>query len=209
MNHYRFSISWARVLPDGDISNINEAGLVYYDKLIDALLANKIEPMVTMYHYDMPQAFAKFGGLTNSILVGHFESYANLLFERYGKRVKYWITFNEPLEFCLGGYTGGGPPLIAASGVGEYLCGNNVLKSHGAAYRLYEKRYKEKFGGKVGISLSSSFYYGNETDVDRAMQFRVSYTLLNCLQFLIFPFVQSLGGSRMHSSAKPEDIRRS
>lgn len=175
MNYYRLSIAWARVLPDGDVANINEEGLAYYDKVINSCLEKSLDVMVTMCHYDYPQEFVKFGGLTNSIFIEYFESYANLLFDRFGKRVKYWITFNEPIEFCTSGYGSGlGPPMIKFDGIGEYLCSLNVLKAHAVAYRLYENRYKEKFNGKIGITLDTEFFYGNETDVDRSLQFHVS-----------------------------------
>lgn len=177
MNHYRFSISWSRVLPDGDISSVNEAGIAYYNKLINRILENGMQPMVTMYHYDLPQELQKFGGLTNSIFIGYFESFANLLFDRFGDRVKTWITFNEPYDFCLDGYGAGAvAPMVLANGVGEYLCGSNVLKAHATVYHLYKKRYAEWFHGKVGITLSSRFFYSetnNTDDVNRAMQFNV------------------------------------
>lgn len=177
MNHYRFSIAWSRVLPDGDISSVNEAGIEYYNKLINTILEYGIEPVATMYHYDLPQDLQKFGGLTNSIIVHHFEAYANLLFERFGDRVKRWITFNEPSVFCLQGYgEGSSAPLVIANGVGEYLCANNVLKSHAATYRLYKRKFADKFNGKVGITLCSKFYYSetNRTeDVNRALAFEV------------------------------------
>lgn len=177
MNHYRFSIAWSRVLPDGDISSVNEAGIDYYNKLIDKTLEYGIEPVATIYHYDLPQNLQKFGGLTNSIIIGYFESYANLLFERFGDRVKKWITFNEPSAFCLQGYGGGSAaPMVEANGIGEYICANNVLKSHAAAYRLYQKRYAARFNGKVGITLCSQFFYSdtnNTEDVNRAMAFEV------------------------------------
>lgn len=84
--------------------------------------------------------------------------------------------------------------MIKADGIGEYLCSTNVLKSHAVAYRLYEKKYKERFNGKVGIVFSSFFFYGNTSDVDRAMQFRVSGASGTfCLQ-LIHYFVFSLDG---------------
>lgn len=92
MQYYRFSIAWSRVLPDGDISNINENGIKYYDTLISRLIEEGIQPMITMYHYDLPDALQQFGGLTNPIVIDYFEAYANLLFERFGDRVKKWIT---------------------------------------------------------------------------------------------------------------------
>lgn len=93
MQFYRFSISWSRILPKGDLSSVNTAGIDYYNRVINHLLANGIEPMVTMYHYDLPQAFARFGGLTNSIVVDHFEAYADLLFKLYGDRVSFFYCF--------------------------------------------------------------------------------------------------------------------
>lgn len=91
MQFYRFSISWTRILPEGDLKVINDAGIDYYNRLIDNLLENGIEPIVTMFHHDLPQAFAPFGGLTNSIFIKHFVAYADLLFKLYGDRVRVQI----------------------------------------------------------------------------------------------------------------------
>lgn len=177
MDFYRFSIAWSRVLPTGDISNINEKGIEYYNDLINTLLEHKIEPMVTLYHYDLPQELQIIGGLTNSLITSYFEAYANLMFERFGDRVKYWITFNEPSDFCTAGYgRDQHAPGINLHGVGEYLCGHNILKAHAAAYHLYKDSYYNRFKGKVGITLSSRFFYSDVNDtnvVDRAMQFSV------------------------------------
>lgn len=124
MNHYRFSIAWSRVLPDGDVSNVNEKGIEYYDKMINALRKFNIEPMITMYHFDLPLKLQDLGGWTNEIIVEYFKAYANLLFERFGDRVKYWITLNEPALFCRKSFGHAEhPPLILSNGVGEYLCG--------------------------------------------------------------------------------------
>lgn len=89
MQYYRFSISWSRILPNGELASLNPAGVEYYNRVINHLLENGIEPMVTMYHLDLPQAFVPFGGLTNSIVVDYFEAYANLLFSLYGDRVSF------------------------------------------------------------------------------------------------------------------------
>lgn len=92
---YRFSISWARVVPDGD-GAINERGLAFYDKVIDCLLAHGIQPLVTLYHFDLPYALVeKYGGWADRRCVLAFERYCRVCFERFGDRVKYWQTINE------------------------------------------------------------------------------------------------------------------
>ena len=88
VNAYRFSISWSRVLPDGEISNINEEGISYYNNLINGLIDAGIHPMVTMYHWDLPAALEnKYGGWLNASMANFFEDYADLLYNRFGDRV--------------------------------------------------------------------------------------------------------------------------
>ncbi len=94
MKAYRFSISWARVLPEGR-GRVNEAGLRFYDELISDLVAHGITPVVTLYHFDLPLALYENGGWNNRETVDAFEEYAELLFGRFGDRVKMWLTINE------------------------------------------------------------------------------------------------------------------
>lgn len=175
---YRFSISWTRILPNGEITSKNQKGIDYYNMVIDKLLANGIEPMVTMLHYDLPETFVLYGGFTNILLVKYFLDYAKLLFETFGDRVKTWITFNEPYDYCIPGYGAGNyPPMGKASGEADYICMDTTLKAHAETYRLYKTHYAEKQKGKVGITLSSRFYFSktnNISHVERAMQFSVS-----------------------------------
>ncbi len=91
---YRFSISWARVLPEGE-GKVNEPGIRFYSGLLDELRKYGIEPVVTIYHFDLPLALFEKGGWANRHTVDAFEEYARLLFERFGDRVKYWLTINE------------------------------------------------------------------------------------------------------------------
>ncbi len=91
---YRFSIAWTRIIPDGDCE-VNEKGLAFYEDLIDELNARQIEPVVTMYHFDLPLALDEKGGWMNRDTVDAFEKYARILFERFGKKVRYWLTINE------------------------------------------------------------------------------------------------------------------
>lgn len=177
MNFYRFSISWPRVLANGEITTVNEDGIAYYSKLIDRLLEENIQPMITLYHWDLPQYLQQLGGWTNEIIIEHFEAYANLMFQRLGDRVKHWITINEPAVFCLEGYGEGDvAPLVQARGVGEYLCSTNVLKAHAVVYHLYKRLYAAQFNGKVGIAYSTKFAFSdtnNTAHVNRAVDFDV------------------------------------
>jgi beta-glucosidase/6-phospho-beta-glucosidase/beta-galactosidase len=158
MNIYRFSISWARILPDNN--TINAAGIQYYSNLIDELIANGIEPLVTIYHWDLPQYIQDLGGFMDPIIVDYYKKYVEVLFENYGSRVKRWITFNEPYIFCVHGYSEGSKaPLIKAPGVGEYLCGHYMLQAHAAAAKIYNEKYRATQKGQIGISLFSNFYF--------------------------------------------------
>lgn len=91
---YRFSIAWTRILPDGD-GEINEKGIKFYNDLIDELLLYDIEPIVTIYHFDLPYELHKKGGWCHRDTIDAFEKYVRILFENYGDRVKYWLTINE------------------------------------------------------------------------------------------------------------------
>lgn len=100
---YRFSVSWARVIPDGD-GEVNEAGLAYYDALVDELIQNGIEPMITLYHWDLPSALQKKGGWLNRGIVDAFGRYAQIIAERFRGRVKKYMTLNEPQCATILGY---------------------------------------------------------------------------------------------------------
>ena len=100
---YRFSVAWPRVLPQGR-GAANEAGLAFYDRLIDTVLAAGIEPWLCLYHWDLPQALDDLGGWTNRDSAGWFADYAALVAGRYGDRVKRFATFNEFSVFTLFGY---------------------------------------------------------------------------------------------------------
>ncbi|MET8976318.1 glycoside hydrolase family 1 protein [Streptomyces sp. NPDC004539] len=93
---FRFSIAWSRIFPNGDDELPNEAGLAFYDRVLDELEKHGIEPLVTISHYETPLALAeKYNGWTSRKMIGFYERYVRVLFDRYGRRVKYWLTFNE------------------------------------------------------------------------------------------------------------------
>ncbi|RWZ50832.1 glycoside hydrolase family 1 protein [Labedella phragmitis] len=93
---YRFSIAWSRIFPRGDEEQPNEEGLAFYDRVLDELEKHGIEPLVTISHYETPLHLAQtYDGWISRELIGFYERYARVLFERYGNRVRYWLTFNE------------------------------------------------------------------------------------------------------------------
>uniref|UniRef100_A0A182W4F7 Beta-glucosidase n=1 Tax=Anopheles minimus TaxID=112268 RepID=A0A182W4F7_9DIPT len=178
---YRFSISWSRLMPNGDRTSLNGAALAYYNQLIDELLSNGIQPIVTMLHYDLPQYVQNLGGFASPLIVDYFLEYADVLFNQFGDRVKVWITHNEPYDFCVEGYgTGSSGPLVYASGIGEYLCAHHVLLSHASAYHRYNDVYRSYQQGLIGITLSGRYYYpasdATAPEVaERALEFQIGW----------------------------------
>lgn len=104
INIYQFSISWARIFPSGLRESLSEKGALYYDKLINTLLQSGIEPVVTLYHWDLPQALQDKGGWESPTIVGAFKDFADYCFSRYGDRVKTWNTFSSPQVVSHSGY---------------------------------------------------------------------------------------------------------
>ncbi|KAK6484922.1 lactase-phlorizin hydrolase-like [Huso huso] len=177
VSHYRFSISWPRVLPDGTIKLINEAGLNYYDRLIDALLAANIQPQVTLYHWDLPKALQDIGGWENETIVQRFKEYADVIFRRLGDKVKFWITVNEPYNVAnIGhGYGTAAPGISFRPGTAPYVVGHNLLKAHAEAWHLYNDTYRAKQGGLISITINSDWAEPrnpyNQEDIDAARRF--------------------------------------
>lgn len=129
---YRFSVSWSRVLPSGT-GTVNEAGLAFYDRLIDKLLEAGIDPWLCLYHYDLPQTLQDRGGWTNRDIAKWFADYAGLIARRYGDRVKTFATFNEPSVFTFFGYAMKWQPPATDSRADHYKAIHYVNLAHGAA----------------------------------------------------------------------------
>ncbi|SEE74354.1 6-phospho-beta-glucosidase [Arthrobacter alpinus] len=108
---YRFSIAWSRIFPNGDDAEPNEEGLAFYARVLDQLEKHGIEPMVTISHYETPLNLARtYGGWTNRAMIAFYERYCEVLFERFGSRVKYWLTFNEINSVLHEPFLSGGIP---------------------------------------------------------------------------------------------------
>ncbi|XP_052743410.1 myrosinase 1 isoform X3 [Bicyclus anynana] len=153
LQFYRFSINWPRILPTGFTNKINQAGVKYYSDLIDALLAEGIEPVVTMYHWEMPVKIRDLGGWTNPLIVDWFGDYARVIFSQYADRVKTWITINEAISICDYAFTKGHfAPKIKEPEFAPFLCNKHVLLAHATAYRIYEREFKPKYNARISLA---------------------------------------------------------
>ncbi|MFQ6670090.1 hypothetical protein Gotur_035118 [Gossypium turneri] len=193
VNSYRFSIAWTRILPDGTLSGgINQEGIDHYNRFIDELIENDIKPVVTLLHFDPPEALEKkYESFLSHRIVNDFKDYAEICFKTFGDRVKYWITINEPLIMAKMGYAMGVAPPVRCSdrkmcvngnsGTEPYIVSHYLLLTHATAADLYKKKYQETQGGQIGITLNSHYcepYTNTSLDIEaakRAMDFELGW----------------------------------
>ena len=167
---YRFSASWPRILPEGR-GKINQPGLDFYCRLVDALLEAGIQPNLTLYHWDLPQALQEQGGWVNRDSVRWFADYAEILFRSLGDRVRLWSTHNEPYVATFLGHASGDFAPGLASVADAYQVAHHLLLSHGLAVQAFRAG---GFPGKIGLVLSlSNFLPASPSEADAAACRRV------------------------------------
>mgnify|MGYP000003456241 FL=1 len=169
LKSYRFSLSWSRIIPEE--GKVNEKGIAFYNALIDELLGAGIEPLITLYHWDLPVWMDKKGGWKTLEIRERFLEYAAVVVDAFSDRVKYWITFNEPQCFLMNGYMQG----IHAPFQRDYLCfpkiSRNFMLTNAATVKLI--REKAKTPPKVGLAFAAgAFIPKNEKDLDSVEQAR-------------------------------------
>ena len=149
VNAFRLSISWPRVLPDGH-GRVNEAGLDFYDRVVDELLANGVEPVVTLYHWDLPAALEDAGGWPERSTAEAFSELAQVVAARLGDRVRWWITQNEPWVIAWLGYGYGIHAPGRTSTADAVAAAHHVLLSHGLATEVLQSAAP---GSRVGVTV--------------------------------------------------------
>jgi beta-glucosidase len=150
LSAYRFSISWSRILPQGT-GAVNAAGVAFYDRLVDALLAAGIQPMVTLYHWDLPAALDDRGGWLNPDIDKWFADYVTVMARALDDRVMHWNTLNEPWVVSDGGYLHG-PLAPGHRNVYEApIASHNLLRAHGRAVQAYRAIGKHRIGIVVNL----------------------------------------------------------
>ncbi|GLU24174.1 hypothetical protein SLE2022_401300 [Rubroshorea leprosula] len=224
LDAYRFSISWSRVLPNGKLSGgVNQEGIKYYNNLINELLANGIQPFVTIFHWDVPQALEdEYGGFLSPKIVDDFRDYAEVCFREFGDRVNHWITLNEPWTFGAWGYSNGAwaPGRCSDwqqlnctggdSGTEPYLVIHHQLLAHAAAVNLYRQKYQKDQKGLIGITLISHWMVplSNSTQHKNAAKRALDFMLGWCMDPITkgqYPKnMQALVGRRLPKFSKDE-----
>ena len=150
---YRFSISWPRVLPDGTNTTINQAGIDFYNALIDCCLEHGIQPWATLYHWDLPQALQENeDGWLNPAITDRFADYAAVCFQHFGDRVKHWITINEAWVVAILGYGQGVFAPGRTSNTEPYKVAHHLLVAHAKAVDVYRRQFQSQQRGIIGIT---------------------------------------------------------
>ena len=164
---YRFSISWPRVIPTGN-GEVNEAGLKFYEDLINECLKYNIEPMVTIFHWDLPQALVdEYHGFEDRRIIDDFVNYAKVLFKRFKNKVKYWITLNEQNVFTsLGWLTAMHPPGKFDDEKMFYQVNHHAFMAHAKTVLLFKEMIPN---GKIGASFAYSPSYAIDCQPINAM----------------------------------------
>lgn len=177
-NSYRFSVSWPRIIPDGD-GEVNQKGIDFYNRLIDSMIANGQTPMLTLYHWDLPEALQKKGGWLNYDTAIAFARYAKICFNAFGDRVKLWITFNEPYYSLSSMYAVGNYPPHEHNYDHFILAG--YIQMYASALATIEFRKCNDIG-KIGIVADLHPCYPSNTEVgmDYAMEMAN-----NCLNYWV------------------------
>ncbi|XP_077212166.1 beta-glucosidase 31-like [Tasmannia lanceolata] len=222
LDAYRFSISWSRLIPDGN-GAVNPKGLQYYNNLINELIIHGIEAHVTLNHFDLPQALEdEYGGYLSTKFIQDFTAYADICFKEFGDRVRSWSTFNEPNIQTIAGYDIGiFPPERCSypfglncskgnSSTEVYTSAHNILLSHAAAVQLYREKYQEKQKGYIGITLLGLWaepLTDSSEDIaarQRLMDFHIGW-FLNPLIYGDYPdTMRTIVGSRLPSFSENE-----
>lgn len=150
LNAYRFSIAWGRVLPEGK-GRVNPKGLDFYSRLVDGLLEAGIEPMATLYHWDLPAALDDRGGWLNPDIADWFGDYAATMFRALDGRVKKWVTLNEPWVITDGGYLHGALAPGHRSKYETPIASHQLLRAHGRGVQAYRAEGAHELGIVVNI----------------------------------------------------------
>ena len=211
MNCYRFQISWSRVCPNGD-GEFNEAGIAYYDRFIDDLIKRGIEPMICLYHFDMPLYLAEnYDGFLSKHTVEAFVRYGVEMVKRFSHKVQYWITFNEQnlyhndMAYRIGG-------VIKADKTRDHLyqIAHNIMMSHTGVANYIHEHTDAKIGGMLAYSeVYPATCHPKDILAARRIDEMSNYTLLDCFVHGHYSkaFMQELKRCKIDAKITEEELK--
>ncbi|KAG8650095.1 hypothetical protein MANES_07G001500v8 [Manihot esculenta] len=223
LDSYRFSISWPRIFPEGKIRRgVNWEGVKFYNSLIDKLLLNGIQPLVTLFHWDVPQTLEdEFKGFLSPNIVNDFSEFVDFCFKEFGDRVKHWATINEPNLMSMYGYAFGfNAPGRCSDYVGNctegnsatepYIVVHHLILCHAAAVKLYREKYQASQGGVIGITVFTAWMvpkYDNVASMkaaSRARDFLIGW-IMHPITYGDYPAtMRYLVGNRLPKFTEPQ-----
>lgn len=163
---YRFSIAWSRIFPEGK-GEVNEQGIAFYDNLINELIKHNIEPLVTVYHWDVPQALMDaYGAWESREIIADFTNYCRVLFERFGDRVKHWVTLNEQNIFIGLGYQKALHPPGVKDLKRMYQANHIANLANASVIKAFREVVQD---GKIGPSFAYTPIYPYDADPDHVL----------------------------------------
>ena len=218
IEHYRFSISWPRIVPDGD-GAVNPEGLAYYDALVNALLANGITPFITLYHWDLPQALQDKGGWLNREIVTAFARYAEIIVTHFADRVSNYMTINEPQCIAFLGYKEGlHAPGLQLDNYQVMKVFHHLAMAHGAAVKSMRSASEKPL--QIGFAATGKLCYPSEEtpenlDLARKLTFTIDpdkwgfshHIFADGILKGIYPDLSSILDPAMIDFILPEDMQ--
>lgn len=174
-NAYRFSLSWPRIIKNRE-GEINEKGLAFYHRVLDACHANGIEPFVTIYHWDLPQYWEELGGWLNHDVCAAYAHYAKVCFDAFQDKVNCWVTFNEPKWFVCSGYLIGNYPPGHQNPQETIQAAYNVMYASALGVKIF---HEGNYPGKVGIVHSFTPVNGVDDTLETKIAMRYADNYCN------------------------------
>ncbi|XP_068124189.1 beta-klotho [Hyperolius riggenbachi] len=167
VDFYHFSLSWSRLFPQGN-GIPSEQGVIYYDRIINVLLSKGMVPIITLYHWDLPVPIQdNYGGWTNQSVTHLFNDYARFCFQRFGDRVKYWITMHNPYLVAWHGYgTGIHAPWVKGGEAKVAEVTHNLIKAHAMVWHTYNAHFRHLQKGYLSVTLGSHWLEPEKRNTD-------------------------------------------
>ncbi|KAI0659352.1 beta-glucosidase 1A [Cubamyces menziesii] len=205
---YRFSLSWSRIIPNGGRDDpINMEAIEHYRRLIANLLENGIKPMVTLYHWDLPQTLHDRyeGWLNKEEIIQDFVNYARTCFRFFGDLVKDWVTHNEPLCISVLGYGTGTFAPGHKSNTEHWIVAHDLILAHAYAVKAYREGFQASQGGQIGISLNCQWEmpYEDSPENVAAVERAFAFKLGKLMVFITFTHINNGNGTLAGRFADP------